>query len=68
MLLGKVEKSAAESCHAIWTEVQRQLGDDFEQLFSHIWTMCGRPKGKLSVREQTASADQAVKAPAAKAS
>jgi hypothetical protein len=47
ILLGGVAKPAAEGCHAIWKDAERRLGEEFESLFSHIWSMHGRPEGRI---------------------
>jgi uncharacterized protein DUF262/uncharacterized protein DUF1524 len=41
-LLGDVLPAARGRATAIWDQAERQLGDDFESLFSHIRTIHGR--------------------------
>ena len=42
-LLGSIRSPAAGSCLAIWNEAEARLGDEFENLFSHIRSIQGRP-------------------------
>jgi hypothetical protein len=46
-LLGSVAQAAAPAARAMWHEAESRLGSDFEQLFSHIHAMHGRPGSRV---------------------
>jgi hypothetical protein len=46
-MLGNVAPAVAERCLAVWNEAETRLGDEFENLFSHIRAMFGRPGGQI---------------------
>jgi Protein of unknown function DUF262/Protein of unknown function (DUF1524) len=52
-LLGGVAAEAASGAAAIWQDLDLRLGDEFENLFSHVRSMYGRPGGHVisSVKE-----------------
>ena len=47
-LLGRIAPEAAPRCLAIWKDAETRLGEkEFENLFSHIRAMFGRPGGQI---------------------
>ena len=46
-LLGSISPLASASARATWHEAENRLGDQFEQLFSHIHVMYGRPGSRV---------------------
>src|SRR5262245_51233304 len=52
-LLGGVPAEAAAKAASLWQELDQRLGDEFENLFSHVRSMYGRPGGHViaSIKE-----------------
>ena len=52
-LLGGVPKEAASRAAALWADLDQRLGDEFENLFSHVRSLYGRAGGHViaSVKE-----------------
>ena len=46
-LLGGAPPAVAERCLAVWNEAETRLGEEFENLFSHIRAMFGRPGSQI---------------------
>src|SRR5262245_41445182 len=52
-LLGGVPAEAAARAASLWDDLDQRLGDEFENLFSHVRSMSGRPGGHViaSIKE-----------------
>ena len=56
-LLGDVPDAAGPKVSAAWEEIEKNLGDDFESLFSHVRSMHGRPERQVIAGIRTIAAE-----------